>query len=338
MKNPKTVEELKKNAVIFWPAELREKEQISSIIPILLNTQDKFISILHLADSTPSSWKSIVNSIEDMPANLFLKHLCVLSDVGGEKLKRFRTGLPEIFKNGEMEFSWKEKKYSYQMKSLLCKSCWDNKALGTDGIGLQKPHKLDETIEDVCMLLLFGGSAINPGLPQEIEEKCVIGSMLGEKRIIEKFVRERYIWVSRITGGATSNAMGHLAQNYVLSKLKELLPAWDFSQKSIPNISQNAGKTDTKFDIVAYSPGGKYWAIEVSFQVTTNSVIERKAGQAQDRQRLLHKHGHKIAYVIDGAGNFERQAALQTILSFSDCNATYNDKDLERLAETMGNG
>tara|TARA_B100001964_G_C14243828_1_gene606415 strand:- start:2084 stop:3097 length:1014 start_codon:yes stop_codon:yes gene_type:complete len=335
VKNPKTVKELKSKAVVFWPNELCEKEKRASIIPMLLKTQEKFISILHLADSKPTSWKGIVKNLPNMPANLFLKHLCVLSDIGGERLKRFRTTLPKVLRNGLMEFNWKNSTYRHKLKSLLNKTSWSNKALGTDGIGLQTACDFDVSIEDVCMLLLFGGSAINAGLPNEIEEKCILGGMLGDKRKIEKFVKERYIWVSRITGGATANAMGYLAQNYVLDKLEKLLPLWDFSKKSIPKISQNAGKTDTKFDIVAKSPTNKYWAIEVSFQVTTNSTIERKAGQAKERQRLLHRYGHKIAYIIDGAGNFERQAALQTILSFSDCSGTYSDKEIERLAKTI---
>ena len=86
------------------------------------------------------------------------------------------------------------------------------------------------------------------------------------------------------------------------------------------------------FDIVAQSPKGKYCAIEVSFQVTTNSTIERKAGQASDRQRLLHRAGHKIAYVIDGAGNFERQSAVKTILANSDYTAAFTDEELDALA------
>lgn len=89
------------------------------------------------------------------------------------------------------------------------------------------------------------------------------------------------------------------------------------------------------FDVVAESPSGKYCAIEVSFQVTTNSVIERKAGQAQARQRILHKHGHKIAYVVDGAGNFQRNSALSTICQFSDCAVTFRSDELEKLASYL---
>ncbi len=335
MKNPKTVEELKKRAVIFWPAEICKQEKATSVIPLLLESQEKFISILHLADAAPLAWKEILGNVEGLPPNLFLKHLCVLSDIGGEKLMRFRSELPSILENGEIVFNWKGKLHRHRLESLQYKSLWSNKALFTDGVGIQTRRDFDDAIVDVCMLLLFGGSAINPGIPDEIIDKCIIGGMLGDKPAIEKYVRRRYIWVSRITGGATANAMGNIVQKYVLEKLKHHLPAWDFSLKSIPDISQNAGKTDTQFDIVAKSPKNKYWAIEISFQVTTNSTIERKAGQAQARQELLHQHGHRIAYVLDGAGNFERSSALQTIINFSDCTASYSDAEIKRLAGTI---
>ena len=116
--------------------------------------------------------------------------------------------------------------------------------------------------------------------------------------------------------------------------MQEQLPKWDLSKKQIPNISQNR-RTPLSYDIVAKSPKGKYCAIEVSFQVTTNSTIERKAGQAQARQSQLKKAGHKIAYIIDGAGNFERNSALKAICQFSDCTVTFKDNELEKLSKFL---
>lgn len=129
--------------------------------------------------------------------------------------------------------------------------------------------------------------------------------------------------------------MGQLCQSYVRDYLKRSLRNWDFKKHTIPGISQNAGETDTAFDIVSKSPAGTYCAIEVSFQVTTNSTIERKAGQAQSRYELLTRHGHKIAYVIDGAGNFQRVNAINTICRFSDCTVSFEDGELKTLARFL---
>jgi len=264
---------------------------------------------------------------------LFLKHLIVLSDIGGEKLMRFKKELPEVFKKG-MKFIWDGKTFTYKFQTLTDKSNWNNKNLSVDGEGLIKSVDLNPIMEDVCMLLLFGGSAINDNIPNDITEKCIIGTMLGKTNELETFVKQRYIWVSRITGGAEANTLGQLTQNYVKEYLEAKLPDWRINKDQLPKVSQNE-RTSLSVDIVAKSPSGKFCAVEVSFQVTTNSTIERKAGQAQARQELLHANGHKIAYVIDGAGNFARQSALKTICQYSDCTVSFHDSELDTLVKFL---
>lgn len=326
--------DLEANALKFWPIQIAETEKYSSIIPKLIETQDKFISLLNIANAQPFAWKKALNTTKELSANLLLKHLIVLSDVGGEKLMRFKKELPKIFINDTMEFVWNGEKHFYKFQTLSGKKTWNNKHLKVDGSGLLTSQDLTPVIEDIINLLLFGGAALADELPAEIAEKCTIGALIGYKRELETFVKQRYIWVSRITGGATANSLGNLAQKYVIDYLEAKLPQWDFTKKQIPNISQN-NRTLLSYDIVAISPEGKYCAIEVCFQVTTNSVIERKAGQAQNRQNQLHNYGHYIAYIIDGAGNFERLSALRTLCEFSDYIVTFKDSELDKLSEFL---
>lgn len=328
------IEELEANALKFWPEKIAELERNSSIIPKLIETQDKFISLLNIADAEPFAWKNALITSKQLSANLFLKHLIVLSDVGGEKLMRFKKELPNIFNYDTMEFVWNEKTYTYKFQTLSGKKTWNNTHLMVDGVGLATPQKLTPVMEDIINLLLFGGAVTTDAIPVEIEEKCIIGTLIGHKRELDTFVRQRYIWVSRITGGATANSLGNLAQKYVIDYLEEKLPKWNFKKKQIEKISQNK-RTLLSYDIVAASPKGNYCAIEISFQVTTNSTIERKAGQAQGRQKQLSKHGHKIAYIIDGAGNFERSSALKAICQFSDCTVTFKDSELDKLVKFL---
>ena len=326
---------LKSEALIFWPVEISEKERESSIIPLLLETQDSFISLLHISDKSPTSWKEVLASTKSLYPNLLLKHLMILTDIGGEKTTKFKTELPDILEGSNFNYVWKEQEYDYQFQTLSGKVKWSNLHLHVDGKRLFTPKALSSEMEDVIMLLMFGGSCLNAPLPQEILDKCMIGTLLGNKKALDTFVRQRYIWVSRITRGAQANAMGYLVEEYVKEELKNHLNDWDFSRKSIPGISQNEGRTNTSFDIVAESPDGKFCAIELSFQVTTNSTIERKQGQAQARQTVLHNKGHHIAYVIDGAGNFERRSALSTICQYSDCTVTFKDSEIGKLADFL---
>lgn len=90
----------------------------------------------------------------------------------------------------------------------------------------------------------------------------------------------------------------------------------------------------TTFDIVV-ATGDKYAAIEISFQVTTNSVIERKAGQAKSRFEQIENAGYKIAYVIDGAGTFQRVNALRTLCYYSHCTVAFSQSELDVLCEFL---
>jgi len=324
------LEDLANNAYKFWPENIANLERESSIIPKLLDTQEKFISLLKIADSDPFSWK-IALQTSTLSANIFLKHLMVLSDIGGERFKRLKKEMIGFFPDYTIRFLWNEHEYTYCFQTLAKNRNWDNVSLKVDGNGLSHEAELLPVMEDVINLILFGSQAINGSLPAEIMEKCIIGGLIGKDEELERFVKQRYIWVSRITGGATSNSLGNIAQSYAIDYLKVHLVNWDFEQKRIPEISQNDNRTLMAFDIVAKTPKNKYCAIEVSFQVTTNSVIERKAGQAQSRQNILHKNNHKIAYIIDGAGNFERASALQTICRYSDCTVSFKDEELDKL-------
>lgn len=328
----RNIAELERNSFKFWPTELSEREQSISIIPKLIESQEKFIGILYVADVSPGAWKDVLRATDGMPGNLFLKHLIVLSDVGGEMLQRFYTNIHDMFPNGTMTYRWKDSDYVYKFQSIDTSRSWSNNALRVDGKGLSRAENLTPTMEDVAMLLIHGATSLELAIPDDIQDKCIIGSLIGRKLELDNFVRQRYIYVSRITGGATANSMGQLCQAYVRERLEAALAGWDLSRHTIPGISQNAGRTDMSFDIVAQSPTGKCCAIEVSFQVTTNSTIERKSGQAAAREQVLHTGGHKIAYVIDGAGNFQRRSALGTICAHSDCTVSFKDDELDSLA------
>lgn len=335
-KYARTLAELKERAVLFWPREIIEREASVSILPLLLKTQEKFISILNLSDSAPDSWKKLVDVSEEIKGNLFLKHLMVLSDLGGEALNKLPP-LKNYFKGGKMNYVWREKKYKYQFKIIHEKVPLANAALRADGKSLLKGYTLEPKMEDVIMLLLHGASSISDTLPDDVKSKCVIGSLIGEPEELEKFVKQNYIRISRQLGGATSNAMGQLAQDFVIEKLKEKLPEWRFERNGrLPGVSHTGGETETAFDVAATSPNGKHFGVEISFQFTTNSVIERKAGQAEARAKMVHRAGHYICYVIDGAGNINiREAAISTICKYSDCTVALSTDEIGVLADFM---
>ena len=80
-------EDLMMRASRYWPQELRDRATSVKVLPLLLQTQNSFISILQVADGSPEGWESVLKGSALAP-NLFPKHLMVLADVSGEILKR----------------------------------------------------------------------------------------------------------------------------------------------------------------------------------------------------------------------------------------------------------
>lgn len=334
----RSVEELELVASKFWPQELARQEAELSIIPKLLETQDDFISILRVPVASIEGVFEIVNT-STLPANLFLKHLVVLADFGGEMLQRINKQFHSLFPDGSMSYLWvvnseaEERVYTFQSLPL---GTLNNDKLGLSGRKLLEVQRLSALHQDIIALLILGGASANEELANVLA-KCEIGEYIGQPDKLDKFIRQRYIWVSRITGGSQSNNLGQLAQQFVRTYLEEHLgiPNVDYKPNGhVPGVrhTEQADKRETTFDLVI-SKDGKYVAVEVSFQVTTNSVIERKSGQAQARYDQVHAKGYKIAYVLDGAGNFQRESALRTICAFSDCTVAFSQAELEVLCQ-----
>lgn len=252
-------------------------------------------------------------------------------------LQRISREFDLIFPNHQLKYYWKDQDYVYNFKSLP-KPILSNKSLKIDGKELFKKYPLNENQKDAIALILFGSSIENPKFMLTLG-KCQIGEYLGKPRELNDFIKQRYIWVSRIVTGAKSNNLGQIAQQFVAEYIKNNLNLDNITVNiggCLPNVTHVNSEVnrETSFDIIVTNQH-KYVAIEVSFQVTTNSVIERKAGQAKFRHEQVILAGHKIAYVIDGSGNFTRQSALETICSYSDCTVAFSKSELNLLCHFL---
>ncbi len=343
MSNPtrnyqRTFEELEQVAAKFWPAELSEREAKLSVVPLLLRTQDQFISILGIETRELDKLFEIVEA-SSLSANLFLKHLVILADFGGEMLQRVSREFSLLFPEGKLNYYWLGKPQSYVFKALPDQAL-SNKNLHIDGRELSIDHPLDDLKKDAIALLLFGNAYSDND--QEVAStlaKCEIGDYLGKPDELSKFIKQRYIWVSRITGGAKANNLGQIAQKFVAQYIEDNLGLDGIEIKRsgrLPGVTHTDPTTGrlTSFDLVVTN-SVKYIAIEVSFQVTTNSTIERKSGQAKSRYEQVENIGHKIAYVIDGSGNFQRETALRVICEYSHCTVAFTRSELDVLCDFL---
>lgn len=335
MKYKKTLEDLESVAIKWWPKDLEEQVAKASVVPLLLKTQDQFTSILKLSSKNPEQIFQVIEA-GNLPANLFLKHLVVLTDYGGEMIKRlgkeFDTVFPRQKKSTDrtMQFQFLGSKLQYQFKALPVNGLSNDK-LKIDGDAITEPRSLDDLYKDMIMILLFGGSS--PASHLASLEKCDLGGLLGKPDEIDKYVKQKYISVSRITTGAKANSFGQIAQIYVADFLRDKLNR-SFSVQSNGKVKLKSydSKTGMPFDVVV-TRGEKIVGVEVSFQVTSNSVIERKATLAEDRLKQMKQEGYFVAYVLDGAGNFSRGSALTTLCQNSDCTVAYSEAELQTLVD-----
>lgn len=334
----RTVEQLEQVASKFWPKELSQQESEQSVIPRLIQTQDIFTSILSVAVPDIEEMFQVIDAAA-LPANLFLKHLVVLADFGGESFKRITSNSDTIFPDNSLVYFWRVgadiEDRVYRFKVFPTRG-FSNSSLKIDAMNLLQENQLTDLQKDAIAILLFGAASTSE-TTADVLVKCEISDYLGQPDQLERYIRQRYIWVSRITGGSQSNTLGQLAQQFVRSYLENNLGIYNVKYKSnghIPEI-RHVGVGDkrlTTFDLVV-ELNGRFVAIEISFQVTTNSVIERKSGQAQARYEQIHKSNYRIAYVLDGAGNFDRKSALRTLCEYSDCTVALSHSELEILCE-----
>lgn len=333
----RTIEDLEKIGSKWWPKEVREEANRVSILRTLLDTQEEFISILKLTTLNPLNLIQLIN-LSPIRLNMFLKHLAILTDFGAEPMKRINTSFADVFPTGTLDYKIGDENYSYTFKALPVHGTLDNKKMKID----TKEHLINgkydsELCEDLIMMLVFGGCAVTHRA-RAILYKCNVSDLIGKKKEIETYIRTNYIRVSRILAGKEANDLGNVAESYVVDYLKNKL-GHNYNVQPhghIPNITDNDGKTLITFDIVVdrKDDNGKYKkhiGIEISFQETTNSVVERKGGEAESRFAKIVQTRNYIAYIIDGGGNFERKNAMSDLCRFSHCNVAYTPEEFDLL-------
>lgn len=336
MKYNRSLNELQKHAVMWWPEDIADKNKLANILPYLLKTQDKFLSTLILADESPEQIFSVLDASK-FSANLFIKHLAILADYGGELMKRLGGNFRNIFPKDEngyfMEYFWKSKQYKYYFKSFGSRSrtSISNNSLYIDQYHILIDHQMTDAMRDMIMILLHASNSTVADLASL--STCEIGNLLGNKEDLEHFIKQRYIIVSKIISGCKANDQGQIVQSAICDYLRiKLGPSYDIVRNGKLVIDGYDKDDGMPFDIVV-SRQDRHIGIEVSFQVTTNSTIERKSGQAASRQTLMHNAGYHIAYILDGAGNFQRTSAVSTICEYSDCTIAYSEAEFDVLIE-----
>lgn len=332
----RSLEQLQESGLLRWPEALLDSAKSAGILDLLLGSHESFLAVCAGQAFDHNAWPEGLNIQKEIAPGLFLKHLMALTDIGGEALNKL-TPLNQFFPTGAIDFELDgDIQGSYQFKAIQNSTTLHNSALGVSSSQLlTEMRPLGPKGLDVVMLLMFGGLDPRSKLTPELKSIFSIGKFIGNKDLIESYVKSAYLRVSRQTGGATANALGARVQSYVAHELKQRLPTWNVREGAVvPGIQH--GTTPTTFDVLAESPLGQKVCIEVSFQVTTNSVIERKARESAGIYESCQHVDALLVYVVDGAGNLNvRTKAVQQLIDNSDLVVTISPGDLDLLAAEL---
>lgn len=180
----RSIKDLEKVGSKWWPKEVRDEAMKVSILQYLLDTREKFISLLTLADrEKPEKLFALIDA-SDFEYHLFLKHLILLTDVGAEPIQRFNASFNEIFPNGKIDFAIGEKKYSYKYVALPTKGVPNNKKMQSDTLdNLEAPCRNIELCKDLIMLLIYG-AASTTARTAAVLYKCNAYEYLGQEELI----------------------------------------------------------------------------------------------------------------------------------------------------------
>ena len=96
VKYNRNITELKTKAAMWWPEELKTKNALANVLPLLLKTQEDFLRLLILSKNDPFQLFDLIK-VAKYPSNVFLKHLAVLANYGGEPIQRLGRSFGDIF-------------------------------------------------------------------------------------------------------------------------------------------------------------------------------------------------------------------------------------------------
>lgn len=188
MKYKKTLEDLERVAIKWWPKDLEAEVARLSVVPKLLETQEQFVAVLKLCGSAPEQIFDVILASK-IPPNLFLKHLVVLADYGGELIKRLGKEFKTVFpiegksKRRQMHYLFAGQAHCYQFKKMPVVGL-SNAKLMIDGEGIVHETPLDDLAKDLIMILLYGGASTANHLAAL--EKCDLGGLLGRPDEIDR--------------------------------------------------------------------------------------------------------------------------------------------------------
>lgn len=337
--------ELEERAEKWWPDEIESEIVEKSPKSFLEETFEEFRE----QTITANTVDELIDNFQSTDAgsiNLFLKHMMLILDVSGEKLQRVYRDRDVVFDTdrsgkykldvlyeGEEEEIYIDFDYALSNKRLCVGKGGLTESVNKDGVynGDGKRGNIED-IKRAVRLLCYGVYVKDSNAASILESFNFI-DYIGDSDNFDKLARGRHIAVSSIMKGSEAEAKGRSVQRYVKNYIQDKIDDPDNILEYSEDKKRYISGEEIKSDVEVYNKNtNQLVSIEVSFQITTNSTIERKGNEAPERLRTLESIDSYAAYVVDGEGNFERNNAISRIRDDCHCLTTFSDEELDRLA------
>jgi len=306
------------NGMWFWTTDLLPDDLYGDETERVLNTKDQFTAILRASDAD-----EIVSDLlrADLRNPLLLQHCMLTTDIGKETLDRLAFFLShDGVDTVEIDAASTTREYRIQR---LADPDFSVANRSFDSF-------TEEGFEDIFTVLCFGSCM--PLLSEYVTfRRCRLGEICGDETAIADYFADLYVLFSDQTKGRVRVKKGRAPERLVRQTLDTVTAQSDLSYTSdnrVPDMPEE--DEDQEFDFVLVDDD-RYVAIEVAFQETTNSTLERKARQSRELFPLFEHRDCELIHVVDGAGYFERSNALRQMVEFSHLAVSLGELDeLER--------
>ena len=265
--------------------------------------------------------------------NIFLRHCMLFADLGWEAIKKwFGDAYADLFPNGFLV----TEDFRYRIPNITNGRIRVSSAHITSAYTHTLTQEQMQHIESLIAVLFYGSNVNSQAL-----ESCNLSVYLSDDgTLFDADSRVKYIHVSRQTGGAAAAIGGSLLETRIaIEPIVELLHA-EFPDLLFTTTRDHQfapGQQMTSDQWFVNEVNNRAVALEVSFQETTNSTIERKRRDAQNRQRLFPNNVRSV-FVLDGVGTLDhRQNAVIDIIQYSDMVVSARPDQVENLARYIGN-
>tara|TARA_Y100000782_G_C10150698_1_gene251365 strand:- start:48 stop:1076 length:1029 start_codon:yes stop_codon:yes gene_type:complete len=327
------LEKLKENGSWFWTSSIRSTGS-NNALSDLIKTRDQFMKILE-TETEDSIVNALLKTKESLTEKLVITHLMRATDGSAELLDRVKDYLSfkKIKSLTIQKNDGTDRTYKIQSMGTTFTTKLRNKEILA---GNKKLH------EDIITILLFG-SKIKEFTEFITFKKLNLGQIIGDQKELGKYFESLYIKVSRQESGIATAASGTGPQKVVDDALEKYFSKNNSINRVSTSRIKGIGKDkegqqfDTVYQVDRKGESAIFVAIEIAFQETTNSVIERKSKQAVELFKVFKQNGYFLCFVIDGAGYFSRKKATKDIIKNSHQCVTFNKSDLQKLCEFIEN-